>query len=494
MPRPAGSRAIVGKRRGVGVSCAAVVDKVIFILSRTSMDQTEPDMLKEFMEECAGKITFGITPEMLKEFMKEHAGWVALGIIGLGVLALVFLWLSLRANKRRRLVDDIPTSKTTGVFIGLVEVKGTAEAEHPVRSYLAEIPCVYYKWTVEEYKPAVSDDSSGWETVASGDDYSLFYLQDDRGVIRVNPHNAKIQSDLVVREYCNCEDPMYYDKGPATSITDSDYRRRFTEYAIPLHAPLYIMGRARERRDVVAAEIAYNQTAPMFLISTQSEEQISSTFKWQFWFCGILGLIAIVVAWIIRDCQLNRDIGARIATYIGVGAGFVGVWLLGWMWMAYNSLIGLRNRVNQAWANVDVQLNRRHDLIPNIVNIVKGLKDYERTVQTELADLRSQAQANRPGEAGPDPHACAGRLIALKEAYPELKANDAFLRLQNQLVETEQRIALARTYFNEIAAFYNGRLQIVPDNLISMLARLKPQKYITAEDFERAVVEVHLSE
>ncbi|MCD4823700.1 MAG: LemA family protein [Phycisphaerae bacterium] len=444
---------------------------------------------------------------MLGVYVKNQAELIALGIGG--VLALLFLWLSLRANRRRRLVDDIPTSKTTGVFIGLIEVKGTAEAERPVRSYLAEIPCVYYKWEVEEHWSRTTTESytdsdgnrrtrtkreSGWKTVASGGEDILFYLQDDCGVIRVNQQGAKIQPDRVFSEYCHRGDPLYYAKGPAASIMDSDHRRRFTEHAIPLHARLYVMGRACERQDVVAAEIAYHESAPMFLISTKSEEQISSSFKLQLWLFGILGLIAIVAAWIIKDCQLDRDIEAMIPAYIGVGAGFAGVWLLGWMWMAYNSMIGLRNRVNQAWANVDVQLKRRHDLIPNIVNIVKGLKDYERTVQTELAELRSQAQANRPGEAGPDPHACAGKLIALKEAYPELKANDAFLRLQNQLVETEQRIALARTYFNEIAAFYNGRLQIVPDTFISKLARLKPQKYITAKDFERAVVEVHLSE
>jgi len=150
--------------------------------------------------------------------------------------------------------------------------------------------------------------------------------------------------------------------------------------------------------------------------------------------------------------------------------------------------------VTQAWSNVDVQLRRRADLIPNLVEAAKGLRGHERTVQQSLALLRSQARASKPGQAGPDPVATAPAVTALLESYPQLKANDAFLRLQAQLADTEDRIALAREYFNNIAAHYNRRLAVVPDHLVARLAGLREQPLFAAAGFERRAVTVHLAE
>ena len=100
--------------------------------------------------------------------------------------------------------------------------------------------------------------------------------------------------------------------------------------------------------------------------------------------------------------------------------------------MVYNSIVTLRQRVRQAWANVDVQLKRRHDLIPNLVTIVQGMRNYEQTLQRELAELRNQLVATPPGEPGPDPQAVATIFGAIQERYPELKANRSFLHLQQK--------------------------------------------------------------
>jgi hypothetical protein len=140
-----------------------------------------------------------------------------------------------------------------------------------------------------------------------------------------------------------------------------------------------------------------------------------------------------------------------------------------------------------------VQLKRRAELIPNIVRIVEGLRDYEQTVQAEMALLRSQAVATAPGQPGPDPQGCVPTLAAIAERYPQLTVDAAFLGLQRQLAQTEQRIALARTYFNEIAAFYNTRLEVLLDRFVCRAAGLRPQPFITAENFERAVIEVNLA-
>ena len=168
-------------------------------------------------------------------------------------------------------------------------------------------------------------------------------------------------------------------------------------------------------------------------------------------------------------------------------------WVFGWIWLVFNSLVGLRNRVSQAWSLIEVQLKRRYDLIPNLVSAVKGLSDHERDVQTELAVLRTQMEATPPGVTGPDYQACFRLVATLQERYPNLKTQDSFLSLQKNLADTEQRIALARGYFNDIATYYNTRLERVPDRFLRGLAGLKPQPLMAANDFERAPVPVDLA-
>ncbi|MBI2946865.1 MAG: LemA family protein [Verrucomicrobia bacterium] len=428
--------------------------------------------------------------------------------IGL-LLGALCIYASLRSGKRKRLVDDTPTSKTTGVFIGLVELKGTAEIDQPLVSFLAECKCVHYAWSVEEHwRRTVTETytdkdgrtrtrtrvESGWTTVASGGEMIPFYLKDDLGAILVRPEGAEIEAQKVFAQTCGTGNPLYYGKGPAEAIMNSTYTRRFTETAIPLHTPLYVMGQSRERDDVVAPEIAQDNAAPMFLISTRTEEQVSRGFGWAYWLWGLFGMALAIAGFVIRDGEAGLDPGTRFLGYVLIGIGFILAWMLGWAWMVFNSLVGLRQRVRQAWATLDVQLKRRHDLIPNLVEVVKGLRDHESTLQTELAELRSQAAATPPGVAGPDFHGLAKMTIGIAERYPELTAQDSFLELQRELVNTEQRIALARGYFNEIATFYNTRLEIIPDRFIAPIARLRPQLLLAATDFERAPVEVQFAE
>lgn len=425
------------------------------------------------------------------------------------LLALLCLVFALRAARRKRLVDNIPTSKTTGVFIGLIELEGTAEAETPLHSFLAGKPCVFHSWKVEEHWSRTVTESytdskgrrgtrtkreSGWKTVASGGQAIPFYLKDDCGVILVRPDGADIQADNVFDQTCGPSGALYYAKGPASAIPNSDHQRRFTEQAIPLHAPLYIMGQAREREDIVAAEIAKDANAPMFLISTKSEKKVSSGLAWTHWGLALLGLVLAVAGLVVRTKMMNGSVEADYRLWLIAGAIFVGAWLISWVWMAFNSMVDLRQRVRQAWANIDVQLKRRSDLIPRLVEIVKGLKDYERNLQTEVTKLRTELSATPPGQPGPNPSACRPSVAIIVERYPELKASDTFLKLQKELVHTEDRISLARAYFNDIATFYNTRLEIIPDRFIAALGAMKPQSIMTADNFEREPVHVKLAE
>lgn len=422
-------------------------------------------------------------------------------------MVLIFLFMSIRAGRRHRLLDDTPTCKTTGVFIGMVEMKGTAESEAPLRSYLAENQCVIYEWSVQEHWSRTVTETytdsegktqtrirheSGWTTVASGGEKAPFYLQDDCGAVQIVPEQAELEPSIMFSETCGTSDPLYYGKGPAGAVANSDYRRQFIEKGIPLHSSIYVMGQAREREDIVAPEIAYSDKAPMFLISTRQEEVISDGMSGAFWIWGVSGFVLSVGGVAVGFSQGTTE--PPLVPVIGVGVLYIGLWVLFWAWMVFNSIVGLRQRVKQAWSQVDVQLKRRQDLIPNLVATVKGLKDYESKLQTEVAAMRAQMAATPPGEPGADYSGIAPMLLAIEERYPELKSEDSFLNLQKNLIDTEQRIALARGYFNEIATFYNTRLEVIPDRFLAGVVGMQPQALLLAEGFERQPVEVKFAE
>jgi hypothetical protein len=424
------------------------------------------------------------------------------------VVALLCLWAAYRTGRRVRLMENIPTSTTQGVFIGLVELKGTAESTHPLVSHLAAQPCVYYAWTVDEhwsrtvtetYRDAKGNRrtrtrrESGWKTVASGGELAPFYLKDADGEVLIQPEGATIETLEVFHETCGPDAPLYYAKGPPDAVSHSDHRRRFIEQALPLHRPIYVMGQARERTDVVAAEIAHDPLAPMFLISVRTEEQIRSGHRFAYWGWTVFGLLLCLVAW---GFYLRAASGADALPVGGLllgGAGYLAAAAGGWLWLAYNSLVDLRQRVHRAWSQVEVQLKRRHDLIPSLVEVVRSSKAHEAETQTALAGLRAQLSATPPGRDGPDYEGLTAPLRALIERYPELQAQEGFDALQRNLADTENRIALARGYFNEIATHFNTRLETVPERFVARLAGMQPQVLMAAARFERAALEINLA-
>ena len=424
-------------------------------------------------------------------------------IIAVVVVLGLLLWASISSLKRRRLLEDLPTSKTTGVFIGLVGLKGTAESETPFTGYLSGKRCVWHSWNVQEHWSRTVTETyrdsdgkmktrtrteSGWTTVASGGETGLFYLRDDLGVIRIDPRNAEIHSQSAFSQTCSRRDPLYFAKGPANGIAHSTGKRSFTEQAILLHQPLYIVGQSRVRDDCVAAEIAHDRKAPIFLISTRTEESHRSWGLWQFWIFGILAVLIPTIAASVA-VQHESDPGMIIGIPAAAGGMTLTIWGIAWLWMVYNSLIGLKNRVKMAAANVEVELKRRYDLIPQILRMIEGMRQHERSVQEALALLRSQSTINTV-ENNIGVRGCANRLVALGESYPDLHSNEVFLSSRNALTETEQRIALARHYYNDVIETHNNRRKRFPEKLIAILAGLRPIPPFVAEDFEQVVVNV----
>ena len=166
----------------------------------------------------------------------------------------------------------------------------------------------------------------------------------------------------------------------------------------------------------------------------------------------------------------------------------------------YNGLVGLRNRVKNGWAQIDVQLKRRHDLIPNLVETVKGYKDYERSTLEAVTNARNLAQAGAsasPVERAKLEGALSGalsRLLAVVENYPDLKANQNFLDLQEQLTSTENKISYSRQAYNDSVLALNNKIQMFPSNIVAGMTGFKPAELFEVKAAEeRAPVQVKLA-
>ena len=170
------------------------------------------------------------------------------------------------------------------------------------------------------------------------------------------------------------------------------------------------------------------------------------------------------------------------------------LWIIG----AYNKLISLKNQVVNAWKQIDVQLKRRHDLIPNLVNTVKGAMDFERgTLEAVIAARNKAVSATgvpQVAKAEGELSQALGRFFALSENYPQLKATENVKQLQEELTSTENKIGFARQLYNDVATEFNTKQMQLPTNLVAGLAKAEPAELWEIEDAgERAVPQVDLS-
>ena len=174
--------------------------------------------------------------------------------------------------------------------------------------------------------------------------------------------------------------------------------------------------------------------------------------------------------------------------------GLVIVWAI----TLYNGLIGLRNQVLNGWRQIDVQLKRRHDLIPNLVNTVRGAMEFERDTLTQVMEARARAvSATGPADAAKKEGELSqvlGRLFAVAENYPTLKANDNVKLLQEELTSTENKVSFARQFYNDISTKFNTAQQTFPSNMLASMLGFKPAELFELTDSaERQVPAVDLS-
>jgi len=175
---------------------------------------------------------------------------------------------------------------------------------------------------------------------------------------------------------------------------------------------------------------------------------------------------------------------------------FVGI--LVWPILIYNRLIRLKNNVEAAWSQIDVQLKRRHDLIPNLVSAVRGYMDFEKTTLERVTAARARAVAasgvREKSFAENTLTDMLGRLMVVVESYPDLKSNENVLKLQEELTTTENRIAFARQFYNDVVTNFNTRLEVFPDVTIASLFSFSPFDFFSAHVSDRAVPSAELSQ
>lgn len=163
-------------------------------------------------------------------------------------------------------------------------------------------------------------------------------------------------------------------------------------------------------------------------------------------------------------------------------------------WFTYNKLVTLKLCVEESWAQIDVQLKRRSSLIPNLIETVKGYAAHEKTVFENVTEARSRLMsAETPGQKAEADNMLTGALkslFAVAEAYPELKASDNFGKLQEELSDTEDKIAYARQFYNQNVMEYNLRLRVFPDVVVANLFGFKAEEFFEAGEEERADVKV----
>lgn len=165
-----------------------------------------------------------------------------------------------------------------------------------------------------------------------------------------------------------------------------------------------------------------------------------------------------------------------------------------WLVLVYNGLVRLRNQVKNSWAQIDVQLKRRNDLIPNLVETVKGYAKHEKKVFQDVTNARSQVMTatskEQKAEASNMLSDTLKSLFAVAEAYPDLKANQNFLQLQEELSGTENKIAYSRQHYNDMVMLFNTKIELFPNNMFANMLNFKQEELFKAAEKEKEVPKV----
>ncbi len=425
----------------------------------------------------------------------ETNATATLAAFALAVVAVTTFAVWYHQRSHHRLLRDLPTSRTGAVGIGLHEVTGRIVSDQAVPCPYSGIRAVW--WEHETQVEEKGDNGRAqWKTVSRQvGGPACFDLDDGSGPVTIWPRRAGITGVLMY------EGPERLDVGrpdadPVVRRPQDDWGlmslrtdrpvRRVIERALPHGETAFVIGTARPDPVTVRPALGADPSgeAP-FLIDMRGEASVIRRYGSTARIAGVLSVFAAATSGGLFDN--SEALGAPAVTVaqlspvgaaFGAGAAFAVIGLVS-LAFAYNRLVFVRNRARAAWSLIDVELNRRRDLIPAMESVARDHRQHERSLLEALATLRtlttdlpavpSDAAVRRTDAPVARAGALVGQVAALAEAYPELTADTTFRALQDQLVQTENRIAMARTFYNDSVETLRDRGQVFPASLLARL-------------------------
>ena len=404
------------------------------------------------------------------------AKWVAW--VG-GSLALGFgLWGSIWGFKRiktKRYIENVPTSLSSGLAFGPAEIKGKVElrAGENLKGPMTNEECCLFRYLVTETRGS----GKNRRTVVIEDQNQRvpFLCRDMEGTALVDPKDAEVTAPLVKRRRSG--------------------RRTYSEWHLAPGQELYVLGSAvvePVRGESLQLSGGNNDGFP-FLISSESETDtmLRQSGKGLFRIsCGFSGIVLLVLL-------LFASSGSYAATDFLAASMTAPLFLFFSMFaLMFNDLIFLRNRVKRAWANIEVSLKKRIDLIPNLETVVNTYLQHERELHQHIVDLRNSVQGKKrfaPGDFDPVMQAetaVTQRLIALAESYPDMKADELMRDLMVSLTRMENEVALMRAGYNDSVELYRTAIRRLPEVILAKMFRFQDAQFLQTEVKVRTMPEI----
>lgn len=384
------------------------------------------------------------------------------------LIAATVAWFvyGLRLRGRQWRIADVPTSECANVAVGFAEVAGRARLDPPLAARGSANPCAYYRWELQEYRR--SGKNSRWVTVEKEARSPRFAVVDATGQITVDPEHA---------EYVGIDSHRMRVPGRGR-------RWRQVEWRLDIDEPVYVIGPTRVAAATAEVEFGTDESDDEFIISDESERKVRGRVALAAWCCTVLAAFGAGAAFVVRA---DPGVGASGDTTVDFGmagewsrlrwfalasiAVFAGLLALSWVVRAFNRLVRVRGQAERAWSLIDVELQRRHDLLTALVAAVRAAGAHELVTLTQWATTRSRlpsdAQVVAAQGADADQRVQAATVIARAEAYPTLKSATQYRAIADQITTSENRVAAARRFYNDAVTVLRDRREVFPYSLVA---------------------------
>ncbi len=364
-------------------------------------------------------------------------------------LTAIAAWLAFRLIRTKRMQENIPTSKTAGVVFGVSEVKGELVAEEGrdlLEGPLTGEPCTWYHYRVQERRGTGKNRS--WHTIQDEVRKQPFLCRDEEGSIRIFPGQAEC----------------------ITKHSESETRgnRRYTEQRLSPGDELYILGKAKLDKTRGDNLVFGHEKGSPYIIANIPEEEVMLRKAW-----SGMALIAVALSILFFGALLIFGSSGQMSSLDFLRASLIAPIFMLFVVFAlmYNDLVFLRERCNRNWANIQVSLKKRSDLLPQLEEVVKQYLKHESELQTHLAELRERrataSNADQVDNYLAAEHQLITEVLARVEQYPDLEGIELIAAFNRRLIKLENEVSLIRAGFNDAVMHYQTRIQTFPDNLLA---------------------------